>query len=113
MNETIISNMFRRKIKKNIDFKNLKNKIVLVTGAGGTIGSELVVQLLISGSIVIALDHSELSLYNLKKKLDFNYKKIILVILGSINDRDYLAKIKKLYKIDVYIMWLLANMLIF
>ena len=46
--------------------KNLKNKIVLVTGAGGSIGSELVVQLLISGSIVIALDHSELSLYNLK-----------------------------------------------
>ena len=80
----------------------MKNKIVLVTGAGGSIGSELVVQLLISGSIVIALDHSELALYNLKKKLDFNYKKKNLkIILGSINDRDYLVKIKKLYKIDV------------
>ena len=103
MNETIISNLFRRKIKKKILIsKNLKNKIVLVTGAGGSIGSELVVQLLISGSIVIALDHSELALYNLKKKLDFNYKKNNLkIILGSINDRDYLAKIKKIYKINV------------
>ena len=78
VNETIISNLFKRKIKKKILIsKNLKKKIVLVTGAGGSIGSELVVQLLISGSIVIALDHSELSLYNLKKKLDFNFNKII------------------------------------
>ena len=67
--------------------------------AGGSIGSELVIQLLISGSIVIALDHSELSLYNLKKKLDFNFNQNNLkIVLGSINDKDYLTKIKNYTK---------------
>ena len=65
--ETIMSEIFERKLKKKYNLiKNLNKKKVLVTGAGGSIGSELVKQLLLSGASVVALDHSEFALYNLK-----------------------------------------------
>ena len=103
VNEKMISDIFKRRVNKKIKFsKHLNRKTILVTGAGGSIGSELVTQLLVTGSKVIALDHSELSLYNLKKKLEYNFDlKNLDILLGSINDNEFLIKINNLYKIDV------------
>lgn len=48
---------------------NYRDKYVLVTGGGGSIGSELCKQLAKEGAIVTALCHSEISLYNLRRRL--------------------------------------------
>ena len=59
-------------------FNSLKKKNILITGAGGSIGSELVFQLSrISNRKIICLDNSELFLFNLKNNSNLNQKKII------------------------------------
>ena len=88
------------KISKKI-FKSLENKKILVTGAGGSIGSELVYQLSrITKKKIICLDFSELFLFKIKNNIDLNQKKIELV-LGDINDNHLIQQIIKKEKIDV------------
>ena len=95
--EKIMSEIFNRKMNKKLNLiKKINKKNVLITGAGGSIGSELVKQSLICGAKVIALDHSELALYNLEKNLSNQFsKKKLKVFLGSINDLRILEKIKQ------------------
>ncbi|WP_435114236.1 SDR family NAD(P)-dependent oxidoreductase [Candidatus Pelagibacter bacterium nBUS_36] len=84
------------KIKK---IKKLVNKKILVTGAGGTIGSEICRQLIQQKvKKVIALDKSELAIYNLQNKI--GDKKIIFKLL-DINNINFLEKIIKKEKIDI------------
>ena len=55
---------------ENLLKQNIKDKVVLITGAGGSIGSELVNQVSkLQPSKIIAIDMTELSLFNLKKIL--------------------------------------------
>lgn len=101
--DTVLSDLFKRKpLTKLSLLKTLSKKKILITGAGGSIGSELVKQALGSDAEVIALDHSELALYNLEKELNigFNLKKIQF-ILGSILDKDLLISLMKNQKIDI------------
>ena len=82
-------------------YSKLKNKKILVTGAGGSIGSELVYQLSrIVNKKIICLDFSELFLFNLKNNIGLNQKKIKLV-LGDINDEHLLKKIINNNQIDI------------
>lgn len=103
LTERFISDLFKRRTKTKFNFiKNIKNKNILITGAGGSIGSELVKQSLIYGANVIALDHSELALYNLEKLINTQIEnKKLKLILGSINDLNKLNNVKKLYKINI------------
>ena len=104
INSSDINYILKRKQKvftKN-DFSQLKNKNILITGAGGSIGSELCKQLsIINAKKIIALDHSEISIYNLKKFF-LNYKKIHFV-LGDILDLRMLENTIQKNKIDVVI----------
>ena len=92
-----MSEIFKRATNEELKFvSKIYNKTILITGAGGSIGSELVKQSLICGAKVIALDHSELALYNLEKDLNNQFpKNKLTTILGSINDTRILDKIKK------------------
>ena len=48
----------------------IKNKAILVTGAGGSIGSELIIQLLKSEpKLLILVEHSEINLFNIENKI--------------------------------------------
>ena len=52
------------------DLQQLQDKRVLITGAGGSIGSELAIQLLYAGvSRIYLLGHGEYSIYQITKKL--------------------------------------------
>ena len=82
------------------------NKTILVTGAGGSIGSELCCQVLRQKpNKIILLEHSEYNLYQIERKIkDYNetkkHKVKAIAILGSINDTQLLEKIMILYSVD-------------
>ena len=88
-----ISDLISRNIKWNKDkiSDTLNNKIILVTGAGGSIGSELARQILtyLPNKIII-LDNNEYNLFKINQeinKFNLNNSKIsILLKLISIND---------------------------
>jgi FlaA1/EpsC-like NDP-sugar epimerase len=83
----------------------LRGKRVLVTGAGGSIGSEIARQLLGAGAARIYLfGHGENSIYQIDRELRLlqeggvGEKSIIVPVIGELKDREYmhyiLAKLK-------------------
>lgn len=79
----------------------IKDKTVLVSGAGGTIGSELCKQCVKFGvKHLIMLDHSEFNLYKINDELSFCKEKIEPIML-SILDKDALEELIKNKKIDL------------
>ena len=99
-----IEDLLARK-PKDLDAKAvsefLANKVVLVTGAGGSIGSELCKQCLKFGAkALIMLDHSEYNLYKINEELK-EHKEKIMPILGSILDEENLNEVLSAQKIDL------------
>ena len=84
--------------------KKIFNKTILITGAGGSIGSELSLQIakLNPGKLVL-LDNSELSLFNIFNKIknikNFNSTKVNL-ILGDCSDNHFINNSLNFYKFD-------------
>ncbi len=83
------------KPKKKLLEKNIKNKNVLVTGAGGSIGSELCRQIISHNPIkLVLIEHSEFNLYTIdyflnSLKLDCE----IISVLASVTNDNYLDKV--------------------
>lgn len=75
----------------------LKNKRVLITGAAGSIGSELVKQILLfNPEQVILFDHNENGLFFLEKELKLSFPTVnIIVRLGSICN---LSRVQTVFK---------------
>ena len=86
--------------------KNIKSQIVLVTGAGGSIGSELCRQIISAEpAILILYDHAEFSLYEIDKELNSviigNRASIKIVpILGSVQNRTRFESVLKNYSVS-------------
>ncbi|WP_320112670.1 nucleoside-diphosphate sugar epimerase/dehydratase [Draconibacterium orientale] len=83
-----------------IKIKNgLKNSVVLVTGAAGSIGSEIVRQLIGFGvRRVILLDKAESDLYNLQQEIIANYPNTNFeVIVGDVTNAIKMRRIFKEY----------------
>ena len=81
-------------VEKKILIKKIKNKNILVTGGGGSIGSELIKEILNHNpKKIYALDNSEINLFNLlrdlKDKKIYN-SKILTLILGDFGDIKFL-----------------------
>ncbi len=82
----------------------IKGKRVLVTGAGGSIGSEIVRQVLsFSPSCLINLDHSEFNLYSIDQelKLSETYDQIIIPALVDVRDKNCLRDIFEKYRPEI------------
>lgn len=83
--------------------KIIKDKVIFVTGAGGTIGSELSRQLLRFGpGLLILMDCSEENLYRLEMEVvhDFHFDRYVTV-LGKVQDIELLESIFEQYKPEV------------
>ena len=80
---------------------NFKNKRILVTGACGTIGSQIAKKFLDLGAIVCAFDISENGLFSLQKTCGEKDKKKLKIFLGSIRNKDRLNK--AMQKVDYVI----------
>jgi len=82
----------------------ITDKVVMITGAGGSIGSELCRQVLKqSPKRVILYEMSEFALYNIESELKHiqEFKTIELVsILGSVLDEAKLTRLFSLYSVD-------------
>jgi FlaA1/EpsC-like NDP-sugar epimerase len=84
----------RMNLKRSLAY--LRDKRVLITGAGGSIGSELARQLLSGGAERLYLfDHGENSLYEIDRELKLLQEEgvgeqaTIVPVVGELQDRDY------------------------
>ena len=75
---------------------NIYQKVVMVTGAGGSIGSELCLQILfLKPKILILFEQSEIALYNIDKELSKikNLDIKFFPLLVSVNDKKRLSHV--------------------
>ena len=84
----------------------ISGKVVMVTGAGGSIGSELCRQILgQQPSAIVLFDLSEFNLYAIERELTaLAAEKCdevqIIPILGSVQDRDHLIQVMRSYSVE-------------
>ena len=84
----------------------IKGQSVLVTGAGGSIGSELCRQIIeLNPTTILLFDHSEFNLYSILSELEQRAAREslsvrILPILGSVRNQDKLLDIMKTWHVD-------------
>ena len=90
-----------------IEFKIIKDfiqdKKILITGAGGSIGSELAkLTLQFNPEILIVIDTDETEIFHIVKNLEF-YRKKIIPIIGDIKDETKMASVFKKFAPQIVI----------
>ena len=82
--------------------KNIKGKVVLVTGAGGSIGSEISRQVVKNNAKkIILLDANEYSLYSVKKELESLIPEADLYgVLGSVTNKRRITEVCKVFGVN-------------
>lgn len=81
--------------------KNIQNKVVMVTGAGGSIGSELCRQIIKNQpKKLVIYELTEFALYSIDKELNLNTNIEIIPILGTVLDQAKLERIIEQYSIQ-------------
>jgi FlaA1/EpsC-like NDP-sugar epimerase len=100
----ILDLLGRLEVEANQDLinRNIENKVVLITGAGGSIGSEISKQVAKNKpSKVILLDSSEYALYSIKNKIEKLALNIELYsVLGSVTNKKRVIEICKAFNVD-------------
>lgn len=80
--------------------KNIKNKVVMVTGAGGSIGSELCRQIVKhQPKMLVLFEMSEFALYSIDRELQTSGVQVI-PILGSVTNQVKLERILQQYAVQ-------------
>ena len=89
--------------KNNLLGEAINGLKICVTGAGGSIGSELCKQISsLNPKILVLVDFSEPSLYKINNELENVSNKIkIIPIIGDVNNRSFLKRILVKYGIEI------------
>ena len=93
---------------RNLMEKAVKGQVVLVTGAGGSIGSELVRQIAeYAPKCIIMLDSSEFSLFEIHREMELKFSRTnanqtkLVALLANITDKENVAGILHEHKVSV------------
>ena len=83
-------------------YKNIKSKVVLVTGAGGSIGSELCRQIIkLNPKKLLLLELNEFGLYKIYEELkNFNGDLNIIPLIANIQNKSRINDILKTFKVN-------------
>ena len=82
--------------------RNIKNKTVLITGAGGSIGSEIARQVARNNpKNLILLDANEFALYEIKNEIDsLRFNTNIRTIIASVTNKRRMTEVCQTFKVD-------------
>ncbi len=101
---TIEDLLDREQVKPNLELleKNINSKIVLVSGAGGSIGSELCRQIIrLKPKKLLLLELNEFALYRINEELkNISIKSKIIPLLINIQDSSRVNKVFQTFKVD-------------
>lgn len=105
LKEISVSDLLARESKdldKEAITEFIKGKTVLITGAGGSIGSEIVRQCIrFQAKKLILLDHSEYNLYQIEQEIEDKYK--IVCVMQSVVHKKSLEQTFQTYKPEIVI----------
>ena len=93
---------FEVEADKELLNKNIKDKVVMITGAGGSIGSEITRQVSKNKpKSVVMLDTSEYSLYTIRKEIELIFPEITFYsILANVTNKSKIYEICNVLKVD-------------
>jgi FlaA1/EpsC-like NDP-sugar epimerase len=95
--------------RESVDLENracvsfIKDKVVMITGAGGSIGSEVCRQLIqLQPKLILVVDHSEYNLYQITWELENVHKyNNFIPVLANITDKKTMATVFEIHKPQV------------
>lgn len=100
----VLSLLGRLEVEANQDLidKNIAQKVVLITGAGGSIGSEISRQVSKNkASKIILLDANEYALYSIKQEIEgFGGDAEIYSVLASVSNKNRIKEVCKAFNVD-------------
>ncbi len=89
------------KLSKAKILQEVKDQVILVTGAAGSIGSEIVRQLVnYMPANIILLDQAETPLYDLQQELT-SYSNILEPLIGDVSNKDRVDNVLRTFKPDI------------
>jgi FlaA1/EpsC-like NDP-sugar epimerase len=90
---------------KNLLEMNIVNRVVMVTGAGGSIGAEICRQIrLHSPAVLLMIEHNEYALYSIHQEFIHEFadqKGEIIPLLVSVTDKEKIEKIISTWKPEI------------
>ena len=104
LKEVDVSNLLGRlevEANQGLIDRNIAQKVVLITGAGGSIGSEISRQVARKASKIILLDTNEYALYSIKNEIENLLPETELhAVLGSVTNKKRITEICKAFAVD-------------